>query len=109
MPLYTLYCASKWAVEGFSEALWLEVRQQGIQVKIIEPGVIRTEFFGRSFDEATGPGLTATTTTSCRACSPNIQAVRGRAGAELGGGKKHLEGLDRHLAAAGAAIRTARS
>jgi short-subunit dehydrogenase len=49
LPLYTLYCASKWAVEGFTEALGYEVAQHGIQVKIIEPGAIKTEFFGRSF------------------------------------------------------------
>jgi NAD(P)-dependent dehydrogenase (short-subunit alcohol dehydrogenase family) len=50
LPLYTLYCASKWAVEGFSEALAFEVAQHGIQVKIIEPGAIKSEFFGRSLD-----------------------------------------------------------
>jgi NAD(P)-dependent dehydrogenase (short-subunit alcohol dehydrogenase family) len=55
LPLYTLYCATKFAVEGFSEALGYEVSQHGIQVKIIEPGAIKTEFFGRSFDEPEGP------------------------------------------------------
>jgi NAD(P)-dependent dehydrogenase (short-subunit alcohol dehydrogenase family) len=50
LPLYTLYCASKWAVEGFSEALGFELAQHGITVKIVEPGAIRSEFFGRSLD-----------------------------------------------------------
>jgi NAD(P)-dependent dehydrogenase (short-subunit alcohol dehydrogenase family) len=40
----SLYCATKWAVEGFSEALALEVAPFGIQVTIIEPGPFRTDF-----------------------------------------------------------------
>lgn len=49
-PLYSAYHASKWAVEGFSEALQYELQQVGLRVKIIEPGVIKTEFYGRSRD-----------------------------------------------------------
>lgn len=48
IPLQTLYHATKWGVEGFSETLQYELRQFNIRVKIIEPGVIRTEFCGRS-------------------------------------------------------------
>jgi NAD(P)-dependent dehydrogenase (short-subunit alcohol dehydrogenase family) len=40
----TLYCASKFAVEGFSESLTGEVARFGIQVTIIEPGFFRTDF-----------------------------------------------------------------
>ena len=47
-PLYSVYHSSKWAVEGFSESLHYELRQFGLQIKIIEPGVIYTEFYGRS-------------------------------------------------------------
>lgn len=47
-PLYSIYHASKWAVEGFSESLQYELGQHGIRVKIIEPGVIHTEFYGSS-------------------------------------------------------------
>lgn len=45
LPLYTMYHASKWAVEGFSEALQHELYQHDIRIKIIEPGVIKTEFY----------------------------------------------------------------
>jgi NADP-dependent 3-hydroxy acid dehydrogenase YdfG len=47
-PLYTLYNSSKFAVEGFSEGLQYELREHNIKVKIIEPGVISTDFYDRS-------------------------------------------------------------
>ena len=40
----TLYCASKFAVEGFSESLAQEVARFGIQVTIVQPGFFRTDF-----------------------------------------------------------------
>jgi len=49
-PLGALYHGTKFAVEGISESLSFEVEQFGGQVKIIEPGMIATEFAGRSFD-----------------------------------------------------------
>ncbi len=52
MPLYSLYCSTKWAVEGFTEALSYELKPFGIQVRIIEPGPIRTDFMTRSLDVA---------------------------------------------------------
>ena len=48
VPLQTLYHASKWGIEGFSESLQYELRRFNIRVKIIEPGVIKTDFYGRS-------------------------------------------------------------
>jgi NAD(P)-dependent dehydrogenase (short-subunit alcohol dehydrogenase family) len=48
IPLQSLYHTTKWGLEGFSESLHYELRQFGIRVKIIEPGVIRTDFYGRS-------------------------------------------------------------
>jgi NAD(P)-dependent dehydrogenase (short-subunit alcohol dehydrogenase family) len=47
-PLYSVYHSTKWAVEGFSESLAFELRPFGIRVKLIEPGPIKTEFYGRS-------------------------------------------------------------
>lgn len=47
-PLISLYHSSKWAVEGFSESLAYELREFGIQVKLIEPGGVATDFSGRS-------------------------------------------------------------
>lgn len=45
---FALYCATKFAVEGFSEALRDEVRPLGIRVTIVEPGAFRTSFSGDS-------------------------------------------------------------
>jgi NAD(P)-dependent dehydrogenase (short-subunit alcohol dehydrogenase family) len=44
LPLGTLYHGSKFAVEGLSEALSFELEPIGIQVKLIEPGMINTNF-----------------------------------------------------------------
>ncbi|WP_343633955.1 SDR family oxidoreductase [Fluviicola sp.] len=44
MPFATLYSSSKFAVEGFSEALSHEVSELNIQVKIVEPGSVKTNF-----------------------------------------------------------------
>ena len=43
---FSAYCASKFAVEGFSEALRDEVKALGIHVMIVEPGAFRTDFAG---------------------------------------------------------------
>jgi NAD(P)-dependent dehydrogenase (short-subunit alcohol dehydrogenase family) len=42
------YNATKFAVEGFSEALAGEMATIGVKVTIIEPGPFRTDFLGRS-------------------------------------------------------------
>jgi NAD(P)-dependent dehydrogenase (short-subunit alcohol dehydrogenase family) len=51
-PLGTLYHGTKFAVEGLSEALHYELEPLGIRVRIVQPGMIRTDFGGRSFDFA---------------------------------------------------------
>jgi NAD(P)-dependent dehydrogenase (short-subunit alcohol dehydrogenase family) len=44
MPLSSAYCASKFALEGLTESLYFELRPQGIQVALVEPGGFRTRF-----------------------------------------------------------------
>lgn len=43
-----IYNASKYALEGLSEAMYYELKPLGIRVHLIEPGPFRTEFAGRS-------------------------------------------------------------
>lgn len=53
LPLISLYTATKFALEGFSESLSYELADLGIQVKIVEPGgVTSTGFVQRSGSEA---------------------------------------------------------
>lgn len=47
-PTYTIYAASKHAVHGFSEALRREVKPWGIDVSLIYPGGVVTEFTQRA-------------------------------------------------------------
>jgi NAD(P)-dependent dehydrogenase (short-subunit alcohol dehydrogenase family) len=54
-PLYSIYHATKWAVEGFSESLAFELRPFGIRMRLVEPGAIRTEFYGRSREPIAAP------------------------------------------------------
>ena len=49
---FGVYNASKFALEGFSEALAQEVAPLGIAVSIIEPGPFRTKFAGNNLREA---------------------------------------------------------
>lgn len=44
-PLTSLYHATKFAVEGFSESLSYELSSQNIQVKLIEPGIVNTPWY----------------------------------------------------------------
>lgn len=49
VPTFSIYCASKWAVEGFTEAVSQEVKPEwNIKFTCVEPGGFRTDWAGRS-------------------------------------------------------------
>ncbi|MFT5824493.1 MAG: NADP-dependent 3-hydroxy acid dehydrogenase YdfG [Crocinitomix sp.] len=52
--LGSLYHGTKFAVEGISESLHYEMKEIGVKVKLVEPGMIATDFGGRSFDFQAG-------------------------------------------------------
>jgi NAD(P)-dependent dehydrogenase (short-subunit alcohol dehydrogenase family) len=55
VPFNSLYHATKWALEGWSESMAFELNQLGIGIKTIEPGGMKTDFFTRSLDTARHP------------------------------------------------------
>lgn len=48
VPMWSVYHASKFAVEGFTEALSFELASQNIKTKIVAPGAIATNFLETS-------------------------------------------------------------
>ncbi len=53
VPYYSVYNSTKFAVEGFSEGLFYELQPFNIKVKVVEPGAIDTDFYGRSMKTGT--------------------------------------------------------
>jgi NAD(P)-dependent dehydrogenase (short-subunit alcohol dehydrogenase family) len=56
-PFSSLYNATKFAIEGFTESLQYELEPFNIRVKLIEPGPIKTDFYSRSQEVARKEGL----------------------------------------------------
>lgn len=55
MPMVAVYCASKWAVEGFTESLAYELEPFGINARLVEPGYApTTSFIANSGDRMNG-------------------------------------------------------
>jgi len=55
MPHSSEYCASKFALCGFSESLRAEVHKHGIDVLLVNPGTTETEFFDRVIERTGEP------------------------------------------------------
>ena len=55
-PISSLYCASKFAIEGWSESLHYELAPHSVRVIIIEPGSFRTQF-GKNIIQGNLKGL----------------------------------------------------
>lgn len=54
-PLHSIYHATKFALEGWSEGMSFELGLHNIGIKTIAPGGIATEFTGRSLDKSSHP------------------------------------------------------
>jgi NAD(P)-dependent dehydrogenase (short-subunit alcohol dehydrogenase family) len=76
-PMISLYSASKFALEGFSEALSFELAAVGIAVKIIQPsgGITSTKFGDRTSREAASLALPADYTAFVEATRKTYAAL----------------------------------
>jgi NAD(P)-dependent dehydrogenase (short-subunit alcohol dehydrogenase family) len=78
-PTLAYYHATKYAVEGFSESLALEVAPLGIKVTIVEPSGFRTDWAGRSAAESKTRIADYATTAG-----KNLENLRDRSGKQPG-------------------------
>ncbi len=78
-PTLAYYNATKYAVEGFSEALALEVAPLGIGVTIVEPSGFRTDWAGRSARESKNRIADYAPTAG-----KNLEDIRGYSGKQPG-------------------------
>ena len=73
VPYQTFYCASKFALEGLSEALRLELFSQNIRVVVVEPGDIKTDIGDhRLLCEAAIPQYKAGFAAACEAINRSV-------------------------------------
>jgi len=56
VPYNSAYCASKFAVQGFSESIRAEFTRLGIDVLVVSPGTTETEFFDSVLEHTAKPG-----------------------------------------------------
>lgn len=76
LPFLSPYSASKFALEGLTEALYYELKPFGIGVKLVEPGGIRTAFAnpwgpaGGAYEPASGEVRRSMEAGSARAALP---------------------------------------
>ncbi|OQP64067.1 short-chain dehydrogenase/reductase [Niastella vici] len=54
-PFASVYHATKWALEGWSESVAFELKKVGVGIKTVSPGGIKTDFLSRSADMSSHP------------------------------------------------------
>lgn len=54
-PFSSVYHATKWALEGWSESMAFELKKIGVGIKTVSPGGIKTDFLNRSADMSFHP------------------------------------------------------
>jgi len=72
-PGLSLYCATKWALEGFIEATAQDVSPFGIEATIFEPGAIRTDFGGSGVLAPAHPAYDASPASAMRKAAESLR------------------------------------
>lgn len=72
---HTIYCASKFALAGFSESLALELDRTGVGVTLVNPGIINTPFFDHASFAAFPAGARARAIPPERVAAAIVRAV----------------------------------
>ena len=102
VPTQSAYCASKFAVRGFTESLWIEMKDTGVHIACVHPGGIKTNIarnakITENLDEADGdPGdrfEQAARTTPERAAEVIVDGIRKRKSRILIGGDARIMSL----------------
>jgi NADP-dependent 3-hydroxy acid dehydrogenase YdfG len=80
IPGMTAYCATKYAVRGFSQALLKEVRPLGVKVTCVFPGSVNTHFFDsinsvQASDQMMHPDHVAATIVHCLESPDNYEVA----------------------------------
>ncbi|RYG97745.1 MAG: oxidoreductase [Alphaproteobacteria bacterium] len=84
----SIYHASKFALEGLSEALGKEVKDLGIYVTAVEPGAFRTEWAGRSMTR-----IESGISDYDHVRAPTAQSLRARSGKQPGDPAKAAQAM----------------
>ncbi len=92
LPSASIYSASKFALEGFSEALAQEVASHNIRVVIVEPGTFKTSFGDKGI-QATNPNV-----DDYPVVKQSIQMMMGMKGAEVGDPARFPTAIEKILA-----------
>jgi short-subunit dehydrogenase len=77
-PAMSHYCASKFAVRGFTESLWAEMRREGLPVKVsvVHPGGVSTSIADNAMAYARSAGLPITAADEARRRFYNEKLLR---------------------------------
>lgn len=86
LPAVSFYNGTKFAVEGMSESLALEVAPLGIKILIVEPGPFRTDWAGRSANE-----VASTITDYDETAGARLRTIRGYSGKQPGDPQRAAE------------------
>ncbi len=82
-PFNSVYHATKWALEGWSESLAFEMSAFGVGVKTVSPGGIRTDFAGRSLVFAPHEAYVEDITSTMKAFRDPARASQGSSAEQI--------------------------